>query len=94
MLPQGATVELSFTLPQSLVPVRLVGTVMWAHASGRAGIKFGCIDSGEHVKLRDWFDSVLPSIGESPAETGVACDGPRGGPHFGPVLAKPRDKNF
>ena len=72
MLPQGATVELRFTLPESRVAVQLVGTVMWAHASGRGGIKFDQLDSAEHLKLRHWFDSVLSILEEFPAETGVA----------------------
>ena len=67
MLPQAAIVEVSFTLPQSEVQVQLVGNVVWAHASGRGGIKFSQLDSAEQRKLEDWFESVLPILEELPA---------------------------
>jgi hypothetical protein len=60
MLPQTAEVELSFPLPSSQVTVRLAGVVIWAHASGRAGIKFTLLDPEEQRKLEDWLDSLLP----------------------------------
>jgi hypothetical protein len=66
MLPQGATVELRFTLPQSRNEIQVVGTIMWAHASGRGGMKFGLLDSAEQMKLGEWFDSVLPVLEEFP----------------------------
>ncbi len=61
MLPQGAIVEVSFTVPQSQVRVELVGAVMWTHASGRGGIKFNQPDPEELAKFEDWLDSVLPN---------------------------------
>jgi CheY-like chemotaxis protein len=60
MLGQGATVEVRITLPQSLLKVDLVGTVIWAQVSGRGGIKFNPADPSEQKKLEDWLDSMLP----------------------------------
>lgn len=62
MLPQAAEVELSFQLPSSQITVRLAGMVIWAHASGRAGIKFTQLDPEEQRKLEDWLDSLLPQL--------------------------------
>lgn len=60
MLPQAAEAELSVPLPSSQVTVRLAGMVIWAHASGRTGIKFTQLDPEEQRKLEDWLDSLLP----------------------------------
>lgn len=60
MLPQTASIELDFVVPGTQLTVRVTGTVLWAHASGRGGIKFTHVDSEEQRKLEDWLDSMLP----------------------------------
>ena len=39
MLPQEAHVQLSFSIPGHDMIAQATGTVIWAHISGRAGIK-------------------------------------------------------
>jgi PilZ domain-containing protein len=62
MMPQGATVEVGFTIPESDMTVQLSGTVIWAHASGRAGVQFSQLDPAEQRKLEQWHESVLPNF--------------------------------
>jgi hypothetical protein len=61
MLPQNAGVAVSFSPPQRPFYLRLMGTVIWAHASGRAGVKFGPLKAEDQRNLEDWLDSLLPS---------------------------------
>jgi hypothetical protein len=60
MLPQGSQVELTFTLPRNSVTVQLGGNVVWAHSSGRAGVKFSELSEAERHKLEQWSGSFLP----------------------------------
>jgi PilZ domain-containing protein len=59
MQQQGATIELTFKLPQMPVTVQLLGTVIWSHSSGRAGIKFSEFSSPDRQKLEEWHESAL-----------------------------------
>ena len=59
MLPQSATVNLRFALPSSQISVCLAGTVVWAHASGRAGIKLMQVHGDDRRRLEDWVDSLF-----------------------------------
>jgi hypothetical protein len=63
MLPQTGRVHMSFVIPGEDVALRVAGTVIWAHASGRCGIKFNQLDSGAQGKLEGWIDSMLPALG-------------------------------
>jgi len=60
MLPQGASIEAAFTLPGTGLLVRTVGRIVWAHSSGKCGVQFDRLNSGEQQKLEDWLDAVLP----------------------------------
>lgn len=60
MLPQSASVKLVFVLPSTQDSVCLFGTVVWAHASGRVGIKFTHVYREDHRRLEDWADSRQP----------------------------------
>jgi len=60
MLPQHSLIEAGFTLPETDLVVRTVGTVVWAHSSGRCGVRFGELDYNEQQKLENWLDGVLP----------------------------------
>ena len=62
MLPQGATVELGFKIPETDITLQLSGMVIWAHASGRAGVKFSQLDAAEQRKLEEWHESALPKF--------------------------------
>ena len=59
MLPQSATITLAFVLPSSQINICLSGTVVWAHASGRAGIKLMHIRRDDQRRLEDWVDSMF-----------------------------------
>jgi response regulator RpfG family c-di-GMP phosphodiesterase len=63
MLPQTGRVHMSFVIPGEDVALRVAGTVIWAHACGRCGIKFNQLDSGAQRKLEGWVDSMLPAFG-------------------------------
>jgi CheY-like chemotaxis protein len=60
MLPQGAIMRVGFTLPEDNQVLQCIGTVMWAHLSGKAGIKFTAILPSHRKKLYAWLDSLLP----------------------------------
>lgn len=61
MLPQNAGLEIAFAVPQREVALQVNGTVMWAHASGRAGVKFDQLKAPDQRNLEDWLDSLLPN---------------------------------
>ncbi|HKW77109.1 MAG TPA: PilZ domain-containing protein [Terriglobales bacterium] len=61
MLPQNAGLELGFAVPQRSIGLQVRGTVMWAHASGRAGVKFAQLKPADQRNLEDWLDSLLPN---------------------------------
>jgi response regulator RpfG family c-di-GMP phosphodiesterase len=62
MLPQTGRVHMSFVIPGEDVALRVAGTVIWAHASGRCGIKFNQLDSRAQRKLEGWLDSRFPAF--------------------------------
>jgi hypothetical protein len=61
MLPQEANIRLSFSIPGGETIVQASGTVIWAHASGRAGIKFVGLSPEAQPHFGDWLDSLSPS---------------------------------
>ncbi|HLY99493.1 MAG TPA: PilZ domain-containing protein [Candidatus Angelobacter sp.] len=60
MLPLGATMQLSFPMPETNESMNVSGTVIWACDNGRAGIRFNHIPASEQKKLNDWIESKLP----------------------------------
>lgn len=60
LLPQEANIQLSFSIPGSDTIVRVTGTVIWAHASGRVGIKLVGLSPEAQPHFGDWLDSLLP----------------------------------
>lgn len=58
MVPQGATVQLRFQLPETKHLLNITGIVMWTRASGRAGVKFSAVE--EQKILNDWLDTRVP----------------------------------
>lgn len=60
MLPQGAMVKVEFRIPDSGNIVQSIGNVMWAHESGKAGVKFTALLPSHRNALCAWLDSLLP----------------------------------
>ncbi|HEY1525343.1 MAG TPA: PilZ domain-containing protein [Candidatus Angelobacter sp.] len=60
MLPQEANIQLSFSIPGGETIVETTGTVIWAHASGRAGIKLVGLSPEAQPHFGDWLDSLSP----------------------------------
>jgi len=61
MLPQEANIRLSFSIPGSDTIVRATGSVVWAHAPGRAGIKFVGLSREAKPHFGNWLNSLSPS---------------------------------
>jgi hypothetical protein len=61
MLPQEANLELSFSIPGHGAIVEATGTVIWAHASGRAGLKLVGLSPEAQPHFGDWLDSLSPN---------------------------------
>ncbi|HEY6351448.1 MAG TPA: response regulator [Candidatus Angelobacter sp.] len=60
MLPQGTVLRVEFRIPESNNVIQSVGTVMWAHESGKAGIKFTALSPSHRKALCIWLDSLMP----------------------------------
>jgi PilZ domain len=60
LLPQQANIRLSFSIPGSGTIVHATGTIIWAHASGRAGIKLVGLNSEAQPYFGKWLDSLSP----------------------------------
>ncbi len=60
MLKQGATLQLSFLLPDSEELMNVTGTVMWSRDNGQAGVQLTQILPAQLRKLHAWIDSKLP----------------------------------
>lgn len=63
-LPQGAMLQIGFAIPNSKDGIHLTGSVMWNQNSGKAGIKFARMESGEQIKLNTWLESIGPGDAE------------------------------
>jgi hypothetical protein len=61
MLPQEAHIQLSFSIPGGDMIVQATGTVIWAHTSGRAGIKLVELSPEAQPHFGKWLDSMSPS---------------------------------
>jgi CheY-like chemotaxis protein len=66
MLPQGATVEVTFVPAKDETPIKVIGTVVWAHASGRAGLKFSELDPAQRLEPEGSHHSEFPSVPLAP----------------------------
>lgn len=60
ILPQGATLQIDFHLPDSKDLIHTTGSVMWTRASGRTGIRFSRLAGADQKQLNAWLDSKLP----------------------------------
>ena len=60
LLPQHATVRLSFELPQNRGLISVEGEVVWAKAPGQAGVRFTHLPATSQKRLTDWLEALLP----------------------------------
>jgi hypothetical protein len=60
MLPQGATLQVSFQLPESADLMNVTGIVMWSRDNGQVGLQMTHIAPAQQKKLYAWIDSKLP----------------------------------
>ncbi|HWZ46000.1 MAG TPA: PilZ domain-containing protein [Candidatus Saccharimonadales bacterium] len=58
MLPPGATLQIDFMLPKCEVRIRVTGSVVWSHESGRAGVSIQRIPAEERYELQKWLDAM------------------------------------
>jgi hypothetical protein len=63
MLPQEATVQVSFPLADG-IEIQARGTVVWAHASGRAGIKVRELNPEVQPHYDAWLASMAPNYAD------------------------------
>lgn len=57
VLQPGCLYSLSFSLPDSDSEVQSLGKVVWADASGRAGLKFVAAPHLDRVRLQRWINA-------------------------------------
>ena len=60
MLPQGATLQLSFQLPDLEETIQVSGKIMWSCENGKAGVRFTHVLPADQKRLNEWIDSKLP----------------------------------
>jgi DNA-binding response OmpR family regulator len=60
VLPEGATLEIEFPLPDGNESIHATGSVVWTRASGRTGLRFTHIAAAEQKNLTSWLNSLLP----------------------------------
>jgi CheY-like chemotaxis protein len=59
-LPQGGTISVNFSLPDSDEVVHVIGTVIWSDASGKSGVCFNRISAQQQKLLKLTLKSRLP----------------------------------
>jgi hypothetical protein len=60
LLPQGATLQFSFLLPETGDLMNVTGAVMWSRDNGQSGVSITHISPTQQKKLHTWIDSRLP----------------------------------
>jgi DNA-binding response OmpR family regulator len=60
-LPQGALVQLRFTLPGVNISLELKGQIAWADGTGHAGIRFLEIPQSSQYQIEKWLTDRLQS---------------------------------
>lgn len=59
-LPQGGTISVNFSLPETDQTVHVVGTIIWSDASGKSGVCFNRISTQQQKLLQQSLKSRLP----------------------------------
>ncbi len=60
LLPQGATLHVSFQLPESADLMNVTGIIMWSRDNGQVGLQVTHIPPAQQKRLQDWIESKLP----------------------------------
>jgi hypothetical protein len=68
-IPKDGVVFLDFKLPETEIPLSIIGKTMWTDAGGRAGIQFRFMTPIELENLRDWLAQRYPWDVELEART-------------------------
>jgi hypothetical protein len=59
-LPQGASLSMSLTLPESSYSVHATGNIVWSHSNGRTGVAFDRAAGPEMRKFQEHLNAWLP----------------------------------
>jgi hypothetical protein len=59
-LPKGATISLTFQLPESKSTIHATGKVIWAGRDFQSGVHFSFVPAAEGEKLRRWVAERTP----------------------------------
>jgi CheY-like chemotaxis protein len=59
-LPQGGTVSVNFSLPESEQLLHLVGTIIWSDASGKSGVRFNRVSADQQKRLQQSLKARMP----------------------------------
>jgi CheY-like chemotaxis protein len=59
-LPQGGTISVNFSLPETDQTVHVIGTIIWSDASGKSGVCFNRISAQQQKLLQQSLKSRLP----------------------------------
>lgn len=60
LLPQQATVRVTFELPENHGLVNVEGQVMWAKSPGKSGLRFNHLPAVSQKTLTDWLEAKQP----------------------------------
>ena len=59
-LPQGGTVNVNFSLPDTDEILNVLGTIIWSDTSGRSGVRFRAISAEQERRLQQSLKARLP----------------------------------
>ena len=59
-LPQGGTVSVNFSLPESEDLLHLIGTIIWSDASGKSGVRFNRVSADQQKRLQQSLKARMP----------------------------------
>jgi hypothetical protein len=59
-LPQGGTVSVNFSLPETDELLHVIGTIIWSDASGKSGVRFNRVSADQQKRLQQSLKARLP----------------------------------
>lgn len=59
-LPQGASLRMSLTLPETAYSVHTTGSIVWSHSNGRTGVAFDRAAGPDMKKFQEHLNDWLP----------------------------------
>jgi PilZ domain len=73
VLKTGEEVQIILSLPETDLPVRAIGTVVWDDKHGKSGISFKCASPQHQSDLDSWLDTQLRTLlGSEPPRPGIS----------------------